>query len=435
MIIELKFKNWTSFRDEECFVLAATQEKRLKNRLPKIRKSPVLNVSPIAALYGGNASGKTNFFKLLSFLKKMVVFPLYDESEDIPLETFKFDSDNKISEISLTFLTADDKIYTLELNLSANEIIKEKLFLVKSTKLVPIYSRNHNKVELISEKLKKDAKAKAFTLVLNKNQLFLAISGAKVSELQCVWKWFQEQLVIINTKSGFNGYMDMVKTNPIDFQTLGNLLKDLDTGMCKLDVVESDLSVIPVKFNLEKLKMMLTEGKVAEFNFHGLRLIISKEQSQLKVKKIISFHKNSDGKLIEFDLQQESEGSLRLLDILPAFIDLEKKDSKYVYIIDDLDRNLHSMLSRRLLVIYLSNCSENSRSQLIFSTHDLLLMDQNLFRRDEMWISERQEDGASNLFSLAGSNIRYDKDIRKMYLQGALGGVPKLVTFGNFIEA
>ena len=101
MIIELKFKNWTSFRDEECFVLAATQEKRLKNRLPKIRKSPVLNVSPIAALYGGNASGKTNFFKLLSFLKKMVVFPLYDESEDIPLETFKFDSDNKISEISL----------------------------------------------------------------------------------------------------------------------------------------------------------------------------------------------------------------------------------------------------------------------------------------------------------------------------------------------
>ena len=160
---------------------------------------------------------------------------------------------------------------------------------------------------------------------MNKNQLFLAISGAKVSELQCVWKWFQEQLVIINTKSGFNGYMDMVKTNPIDFQTLGNLLKDLDTGMCKLDVVESDLSVIPVKFNLEKLKMMLTEGKVAEFNFHGLRLIISKEQSQLKVKKIISFHKNSDGKLIEFDLQQESEGSLRLLDILPAFIDLEKK--------------------------------------------------------------------------------------------------------------
>ena len=180
---------------------------------------------------------------------------------------------------------------------------------------------------------------------------------------------------------------------------------------------------------------MLTEGKVAEFNFHGLRLIISKEQSQLKVKKIISFHKNSDGKLIEFDLQQESEGSLRLLDILPAFIDLEKKDSKYVYVIDDLDRNLHSVLSRRLLVIYLSNCSENSRSQLIFSTHDLLLMDQNLFRRDEMWISERQEDGASNLFSLAGSNIRYDKDIRKMYLQGALGGVPKLVTLGNFIEA
>ena len=64
MIIELKLKNWMSFRDETVFSLAATSEKRLRDRLPKIRKNPVLNVSPIAALYGGNASGKTNFFKL-----------------------------------------------------------------------------------------------------------------------------------------------------------------------------------------------------------------------------------------------------------------------------------------------------------------------------------------------------------------------------------
>ena len=69
MIIELKLKNWMSFREETIFSLAATSEKRLKNRLPKIRKNPVLNVSPIAVLYGGNASGKTNFFKLIAFPK------------------------------------------------------------------------------------------------------------------------------------------------------------------------------------------------------------------------------------------------------------------------------------------------------------------------------------------------------------------------------
>jgi AAA15 family ATPase/GTPase len=73
MIIELKLKNWMSFRDETVFSLAATSEKRLRDRLPKIRKNPVLNVSPIAALYGGNASGKTNFFKLIAFLKQLPV--------------------------------------------------------------------------------------------------------------------------------------------------------------------------------------------------------------------------------------------------------------------------------------------------------------------------------------------------------------------------
>ncbi|MPN24618.1 hypothetical protein SDC9_172019 [bioreactor metagenome] len=149
---------------------------------------------------------------------------------------------------------------------------------------------------------------------------------------------------------------------------------------------------------------------------------------------MISFHRNGYGELVKFDLSQESEGSLRLLDILPAFLDLERNDSHRVYVIDELDRSWHYALSRRLLGIYLSHCSEHSRAQLLFSTHDLMLMDQDLFRRDEIWIAERGENGASSLFSLANCGIRHDKDIRKLYLQGALGGIPQLMRFGSLAD-
>lgn len=436
MIIELKLKNWMSFRDETVFSLAATSEKRLRDRLPKIRKNPVLNVSPIAALYGGNASGKTNFFKLIAFLKQMVVFPIYDVNKNIPLESFILapESDSHPSEISLTFLTADDKIYTLELSLTRKEILHENLFLIKRSGPIPIYSRVGNKVELQLDSLRKDKNALAFAQVVSRNQLYLGIAGGRVAAFQYHWQWFRDQLTLISTQSAFRGYMDMFATQPTDIQMLANLLKDLDTGICQLAVEESTFSAMPEKLNETEIKERLEEGAFAEFNFNGLRFIVTKENGQLLVKKMISFHKNSEGNLVKFDLRQESEGSLRLLDILPAFIDLEKQNSHAVYVIDELDCSWHYALSRRLLGIYLSNCSENSRTQLLFSTHDLLLMDQDLFRRDEMWITERKEDGSSTLFSLACCNIRYDKDIRKMYLQGALGGIPQLARFGSLLD-
>jgi hypothetical protein len=89
------------------------------------------------------------------------------------------------------------------------------------------------------------------------------------------------------------------------------------------------------------------------------------------------------------------------------------------------------LLTRRLLDIYLSNCSAESRKQLLLTTHDVLLMDQQLLRRDEMWVAERDASGASNLLSFSEyKDVRYDKDIRKSYLQGRLGGIPRLLLGG-----
>ena len=114
---------------------------------------------------------------------------------------------------------------------------------------------------------------------------------------------------------------------------------------------------------------------------------------------------------------------------LPAFLDLAQKQSSKVYIIDEIDRSLHSLLIQQLIDMYLRSCESHSQTQLLFTTHDLMLMNQKFFRRDEMWITERRQDGSSQLIGFSEyEDIRNDKDILKSYLQGRMGGIPHILT-------
>jgi AAA15 family ATPase/GTPase len=148
----------------------------------------------------------------------------------------------------------------------------------------------------------------------------------------------------------------------------------------------------------------------------------------IRAKKLLAGHLRSDGSEVLFELRREADGSQRVIDLLPAFCELSDPRARRVYVIDELDRSLHTLLTRRLLSSFLDTCGPATRSQLLFTTHDLLLMDQDLLRRDETWVTERDAQGASTVFSLSEyQEIRYDKDIRKSYLQGRLGGVPRLL--------
>jgi AAA15 family ATPase/GTPase len=140
----------------------------------------------------------------------------------------------------------------------------------------------------------------------------------------------------------------------------------------------------------------------------------------------------SDGSRTNFEMQQESDGSKRVIALLPAFLDLTAKGCEKVYVIDEVDRSLHTILSRRLLEAYLDSCSAKSRAQLLLTTHDVILMDQDILRRDEMWVAERDDLGASSLISFNEyKDIRYDKDTRKSYMQGRLGGIPQILFSGS----
>jgi len=264
------------------------------------------------------------------------------------------------------------------------------------------------------------------------NQLFLTNAvSQKVERFKGIYDWFRDSLVMIAPDSRFapfEGFFD--EQHPL-YADFNQMLSSLDTGIARLGGDEIPFDNLPLPEPLKiKIQEELGSHETVRFVNEPLneRFVISRRDGELKAWKLVSFHTGTDNREIKFEIRQESDGTNRIIDLLPAFLELAQPDSGKVYVIDELDRSLHSLLIRSLLESYLATCNSQSRSQLLFTTHDVLLMDQELMRRDEMWVTERDADGSSILIPFSEyKEIRNDKNIRKSYLQGRLGGIPRIL--------
>jgi len=133
---------------------------------------------------------------------------------------------------------------------------------------------------------------------------------------------------------------------------------------------------------------------------------------------------------VPLELSQESDGTQRLLQLIPALHHL--RTSSAVYFIDEIDRSLHPMLVRAFLESFLK--SGGGQGQIIVTTHESSLLDQDLLRRDEIWFAEKDYSGATKLYSLIDFKVRNDLEIRKHYLQGRFGAVPFLGSIDRLVE-
>jgi hypothetical protein len=126
--------------------------------------------------------------------------------------------------------------------------------------------------------------------------------------------------------------------------------------------------------------------------------------------------------MIDFDIIEESDGSRRLLDIVPS-IDFAFNEDM-TFIIDEINHSMHPSLTKELISLFLNK--ESSKGQIIFTTHESNLLDLNLFRQDEIWFTEKKSDGSTSMYPLSDFKPRYDLDIKKGYLQGRFGAIPFL---------
>lgn len=434
MIIRFSVENWMSFRDQATFSMIASRERQHGERVPKLGKYQT-RVLPIAAIYGGNASGKTNLFKALSFAKTLVVEGTRLDSL-IPVETFRLDGKNTNHPSRFAFeLLIDETIYDFSFAVTRKAIIEERLVVITNTREKMLYNRRDGQLDF-GPSLTKDRdrfqRLRFASEGTQDNQLFLTNSvSQKVDNFRPVYDWFKDTLELVAPDSRFEPFEQFLDEGHPLYAAMNEMLQRLDTGITHLGSEKIPFENIPLSDPLKtELQEKVEEGTTVRLREEptNVRVAITREGGELVAKKLVSYHPKSDGTETKFEIYQESDGSQRIIDLLPAFLELSAQTSPKVYVIDEIDRSLHPLLIRQLLEAYLANCSTGTRTQLLLTTHNVMLMDQQLLRRDEMWVAERDASGASSLFSFSEyKDIRYDKDLRKSYLQGRLGGIPRIL--------
>jgi hypothetical protein len=436
MIINFSVENWMSFRDPVFFSMLASKERQHGDRLPCAKKYQ-MRLLPISAIYGGNASGKTNFFKALNFARTVVVKGTQPEGL-IPVEPFRLDPvfAQKPSRFSFELLI-DGIIYEFSFAVTRHEIVEERLVEILSSSEKVLYERKNDRIEF-DPSLKKDQFLEFAFRGTRDNLLFLTNSvNQKVDRFKPVYDWFKNDLVLIAPDSRFTPFEQFLQEEHPLYATMNSSLALLDTGIVHLESEEIPLENLSLPESLKaKLQEDLKEGMTLRLlGPFKERFVFSRKGGEIIVRKLVTYHQGADGKEVKFEIDQESDGSQRVIDLLPAFLEIAAPGTAKVFVVDELDRSMHTMLTRQLIEGYLASCSEDTRAQLFFTTHDALLMDQSLFRRDEMWVAERDRAGISTLVSFSEfKDVRYDKDIRKSYLQGRLGGIPKILISGTLSE-
>lgn len=451
MIVSFSVSNFRSFSSEQTLSLVAS------NRLGNIHEDHTCSIPgtkekvlKTAVLYGANGAGKSNFFKALRYLKT-IALKQRKKYSGIEREKFRFGTESEEPSVFDLQFVADSKLYRYGVKIDDHKIIQEWLYEVVGLKQKNIYERiTDEKGNVLIESgkaiFKKGKLGALVTVGGPQNQSFLATIQATLDssdykgELTNVINWFDDNLEFIGPDSSFGSLGHLLVSDSAFLTFAGNFLRSASTGVSHLQPQKTEISedelrnLLPKKF-LSKLLEDVTEDK------DGLAVISLEQGNELLIERseenhfyrisIQAAHEHQLGKVIPLDLSEESDGTRRLLNLLPALHFLQSGNA--VYFIDEIDRSMHPILARQFLEFFLKSC-QGGRHQIIITTHESNLLDLDLLRRDEIWFAEKDQAGASHLYSLADFKVRTDQDICKRYLQGRYGAIPFLGDLNTLLE-
>lgn len=439
MLISFFVKNWMSYRDKSEISFVATREQHHGERVTKVKRLQA-RFLPIAMVFGGNASGKTNFFRALDFAKYLVTRGYFlSPDARIPVEPYLLDAESRSLPTTMGFrLLIGDDVYSYEFTLNASQVIHEKL--VRETapaedvrfERTPDAEGNGYKYEFGAAHESDRQLLELVGKSTRRNQLFLmTATNQNVAAFKPVFDWFDKTLCLISPNAHYAPMERYADESAPYFARMNAILADFDTGIKHIvrKPVSVDALPIPpavVKAVVETLK----EGQTARVEGENRTwpYLLTRKDGAVTAEKLVACHASHDGREVEFELEHESDGTKRILDLLPAFVDLANVSGDHVYVIDEIDRCLHTYAARRLVKTFLDCCTNETRGQLLATTHDVGLMSQSLLRRDEMWLAERNGDEVSEISAVSDfSEARKDTDLRRSYLTGRMGGLPSIV--------
>ncbi|MCX6902550.1 MAG: ATP-binding protein [Verrucomicrobia bacterium] len=420
MIIEFTVQNYRSFKKEQTLNLAASNyDKSLPENvmvvdLPGLQE---LRLVKAAALYGPNAGGKTNVLRALAFLQWLVVNSATGlrPGAKLPSESFRLDpeTESEPTILTLTFV-AENIRYELAVAVSPDRIVQERLVAWPAGRAQVWYDRVW------------DAEAKSYgwspaqptdfkrdpgiVEKTRENALFLSTAALwNNAQVASVYRWFERQLRFLNLAAG--GGVDhaftakLMEQSPETRIALQRLLRMADLGVAGVDAKERD---------------------IPEDNFRKAFTSIEKELGQeilpRKTWEISFQHEGKEGKVVSLPWPLESAGTCRFFSLLGPGADVVA--NRYVICIDELDTSLHPLLVAELLRLFFKSTEENPGAQLLVTTHNPLLLDITLLRRDQVWFADKDHEGASFLYPLTDYKPRVDESLARGYLSGRYGAVP-----------
>lgn len=440
MLLYFSVNNFKSIKDE--LVLDMRPAPRLRRHKRHVCRSEGVPVLRSSVIYGANASGKSNVVKAIQYLKLLVAG---EHQTHKGIISFPFKITDKVepnTNFYIEFLVKGMQ-YVFSVTLNENNILEEFLYLVnkKNKDETCIYKRylddeGFYKVESDIFDSEDDESFEMFSLIkyTQKNKLFISeyvekelyekIKSSRIILGARVFFDFMLQVVFPDTyySNKCDDIVDEYKAN-----VFSKVLNGYDTGINGIITKPIVVDKIPSSLVNEAKEDLLKTGKESvSFQIEGDHIRFSfSESGDLLATKILTIRKTVEGKEIEFDLKDESDGTSRLFDLIPCIYGHDDdNDFNKVYVIDEFDRSLHPSISKDLVRKFLELAPENS--QLIVTTHESCLLDNDLLRRDEIWFIQKEDDMSSHLYSLNDYATRFDSDIEKAYLKGKFGAIPNL---------
>lgn len=432
MIVKFSCQNIYNFLEETTLDLVASSDDSHGGHV--VEAGGAVRILKAAVIYGANAAGKSNFVRALKTLLDLVSEGTRP-NQQLPYHPFRLDENAMRSPtvFDLTFMV-DGVIHRYGVVYNGTRIIEEQLTGYRGNREVDLFTRQTSDkgevVVRISTSLAKGQRAAFLRFVAEgtrPNQPFLTECAEKnVKELAAVLDWFASGVVVINPNSHYLKLPTLLKDHGEIRDVFCQFLQNADTGIGDLSVEEmevddEELGRLPAEFREElppasNSHLALNVGDDIQIYTRG------DGDSIRRLDIRVGHRTKKNGKARFFPISDESDGTRRLMHLIPMMIPTAIQGP--VFVVDELNRSLHPLLSRSLVQTFLAGEQEGSNRQLILTTHETLLLDLDILRRDEIWFMEKDRDGSSSLRSLQEYKVRKDLRIEKGYLSGRFGAIP-----------
>lgn len=438
MIISFTVSNYRSFKQE--VTLSMMPSSRIspdahnhEDHLSNNGAGPLR----VGVIYGANGAGKSNLFKALSRLKNLV-----SNLTNAPWDPFMLPFQKTEPTVFDLIFDAKGLRFRYGVVESSSGILEEWFSKYAGGEHEsPIFTRKTTRegTTEVCTHFSPDGNERLCALAtigVPSSRTFLAnvisnLERKDYGELSAIIEWF-DNLQLVSPSATVGSLARMLSRDGFrDFAS--EILRLASTGVENLEVEKKEYNEDYLKKILaEDIRDALKNGRIPSVRIkEGLELCYERKNGQdsFYTLTVSSFHNVKNSSNISMDIAEESDGTRRLLNLLPALYHMTSRTS--VFFIDEIDRSMHPLLSRTFLEFFLNRCNE---SQLILTTHESNLLDLKLLRRDEIWFTEKDTSGTTHIYPLTEFRVRGD-NIREHYLQGRFGAIPFLGNWDSFRQA